>query len=105
VPTFSADYLARLARTTGFRSDTLEKVLRLGRALDQVGRHPFLGERLALKHIQWGEFPPELVVDDDPELLARVRRHPMLLWKAENGRKRRRPGPDEGLDVARSRGR
>src|SRR5207249_8858079 len=34
VPTFSADYLARLAGATGFRSDTLEKVLRLG----QIGR-------------------------------------------------------------------
>ena len=62
-------------------------------------------EKAYIERIQWGEFQPELVVDDDPELLERVRRHPMLLWKAENGRKRRRPGPGEGSDVARSRGR
>ncbi len=61
-------------------------------------------EKAYIERIQWGEFQPELVVDDDPELLERVRRHPMLLWKAENGRKRRRPGPDERSDVARRRG-
>ena len=45
-----------------------------------------------VERIQWGEFRPELVVGDDPELLERVLRHPVLLWKAENGRKRRRTG-------------
>jgi predicted nucleotidyltransferase component of viral defense system len=186
VPTFSADYLVRLAGATGFRPDTLEKVLRLGRVLDHVGRHPFLGERLALKggtalnlffgakaprltvdldfnyvrpvehdemlrekgeieralglvaeadgyRLQWSarehagrktylhyrnalgtperievdvNYLPELVVGDEPELLERVRRHPMLLWKAENGRKRRRPGRGGGWTViARRRGR
>ncbi|PYO53538.1 MAG: hypothetical protein DMD83_23975, partial [Candidatus Rokuibacteriota bacterium] len=48
-------------------------------------------EKAYVERIQWGEFQPELVVEDEPELLERVRRHPMLLWKAENGRKRRRP--------------
>jgi hypothetical protein len=62
-------------------------------------------EKSYIERIQWGEFQPELVVDDDPDLLESVRRHPMLLWKAENGRKRCRPGPGEGSDVVRRRGR
>jgi hypothetical protein len=45
-----------------------------------------------IERIQWGDFQPELVVGDDPDLLDRLRQHPMLLWKAETGRKRRRPG-------------
>ncbi len=53
-------------------------------------------EKEYVERIQWGEFQPELVVGDDPELLELVRRHPMLLWKAENGRKRRRPGRGGG---------
>ena len=70
MPTFSAAYVARLAGTTGFRSDTLEKVLRLGRVLDQIGHHPFLGERLALKggtalNLFFGAQAPRLSVDLD----------------------------------------
>ncbi|MBI3455323.1 MAG: nucleotidyl transferase AbiEii/AbiGii toxin family protein [Candidatus Rokubacteria bacterium] len=41
--------------------------------------------------IQWGEFAPELVAADQPELLARLRTHPALLWKVENARRRPRP--------------
>jgi hypothetical protein len=51
-------------------------------------------ERTYVERIQLGEFQPELIVGDEPELLERVRRHPMLLWKAENGRRRQRPGRD-----------
>jgi hypothetical protein len=53
-------------------------------------------EKEYVERIQWGEFQPELVVGDEPELLERVRRHPMLLWKAENGRKRRPSHPERG---------
>jgi len=56
-----------------------------------------------VERMQWGEFQPELVVGDEPELLDRVRRHPMLLWKAENGRKRRRPGRGGGSAVGAGR--
>lgn len=64
------------------------------------------GEKEYVERIQWGEFQPELVVGGDPELLERVRRHPMLLWKAANGRKRRRPSRGGGWTVvARRRGR
>lgn len=48
-------------------------------------------EREYVECLQWGEFRPELVVNEEPELLDRVRRHPALLWKAENARKRPRP--------------
>ncbi|MGH7333372.1 MAG: hypothetical protein ACREKS_11660 [Candidatus Rokuibacteriota bacterium] len=46
---FSREYLERLGVETGFRPDILEKVLRLERLLTGIRRHPFLGERLALK--------------------------------------------------------
>jgi len=63
-------------------------------------------EKEYVERMQWGEFQPELVVADEPELLDRVRRHPMRLWKAENGRKRRRPGWGGGSAVGtRRRGR
>ena len=83
MPRFSADYLARLAGDTGFRSDTLEKVLRLGRILDQVGRHPFLGERLALKggtalNLFFGAQAPRLSVDLDFNYVRPVERDEML---------------------------
>ena len=88
MPRFSADYLARLAGDTGFRSDTLEKVLRLGRILDQVGRHPFLGERLALKggtalNLFFGAQAPRLSVDLDFNYVRPVERDEMLREKEE----------------------
>jgi predicted nucleotidyltransferase component of viral defense system len=88
VPTFSAEYLARLAGGTGFRPDTLEKVLRLSRVLDQVGRHPFLGERLALKggtalNLFFGAQAPRLSVDLDFNYVRPVERDEMLREKGE----------------------
>jgi len=47
------------------------------------------GEQQYVDRLQWGEFLPELVAGDDPELLDRLRRHPALRWKVENARKRR----------------
>jgi predicted nucleotidyltransferase component of viral defense system len=37
------------ARQTGYRADTLEKVVRLGELAGEVARHPFLGSVLTLK--------------------------------------------------------
>lgn len=48
-----------------------------------------LGEQRYVDRLQWGEFLPELVAGDDPELLDRLRSHPALRWKVENARKRR----------------
>jgi predicted nucleotidyltransferase component of viral defense system len=88
VPTFSADYLGRLAGATKFRPDTLEKVLRLGRLLDQIGRHPFLGERLALKggtalNLFFGARAPRLSVDLDFNYVRPVERDEMLREQPE----------------------
>lgn len=62
-------------------SDVLTPLLKLNDA-----------EREYVERLQWGEFRPELVAGEDPELLDRVQRHPALQWKAENARKRARPG-------------
>ena len=45
----SAEYLERLATDTGFRPETLEKVIRLGELATDIGRHPLLSQVLALK--------------------------------------------------------
>lgn len=78
----------------------LAPVLRLGEQPDLAGLaasiRPLVlplvtlsdDEREYVERIQWGEFRPELVVKASPELLERVQRHPGLLWKAENGRRR-----------------
>ena len=41
--------LRRLAAETGYRLDTLEKVLRLLELLDEIAQYPVLSQRLALK--------------------------------------------------------
>ena len=41
--------LQRLAAETGYRLDTLEKVLRLLELLDEIVQDPVLSQRLALK--------------------------------------------------------
>ncbi|MGH7268059.1 MAG: nucleotidyl transferase AbiEii/AbiGii toxin family protein [Candidatus Rokuibacteriota bacterium] len=111
---YSREYLGERSAGTGFRPDTLEKVLRLLRLLDQVTRHPFLGSRLLLKggtalNLFYAAAPRlsvdldfNYVVDLDqmlrerPEVeraisLARLRTHPALLWKVGNARRRPRP--------------
>ena len=45
----SLQFLQRSAAETGFRSEALEKVIRLGELAGDMGRHPFLGAVLALK--------------------------------------------------------
>ncbi len=45
----SRRYLEGLAAETGFREETLEKVLRLGEVAADISRHPLLSEVLALK--------------------------------------------------------
>jgi len=45
----SAEHLEGLGAETGFRPDTLEKVIRLGEFAADVGRHPLLSRVLALK--------------------------------------------------------
>jgi len=45
----SAEHLDGLAVKTGFRPETLEKVIRLGELAADIGRHPLLSRVLALK--------------------------------------------------------
>ncbi len=45
----SRRYLGGLATETGFREETLEKVLRLGEVVADISRHPLLSSVLALK--------------------------------------------------------
>ena len=45
----SVQTLQRLAGETGYRPDTLEKVLRLLDLLDEIAGDPMLSERLVLK--------------------------------------------------------
>jgi hypothetical protein len=46
-------------------------------------------EREFTDRLQRGELRPELLFADEPDLAARVARHPVLLWKAQNAAKRR----------------
>ncbi|HYN43002.1 MAG TPA: hypothetical protein VE129_14595 [Thermoanaerobaculia bacterium] len=47
--TLSLTDLQRLAGSTGFRAETLEKVLILLDLLDAIRAHPYAGPRVALK--------------------------------------------------------
>lgn len=65
----SAEYLDGLAADTGFRPETLEKVIRLGELAADIGRHPLLSGVLALKggtalNLMFGS-PARLSVDLD----------------------------------------
>ena len=65
----SAEYLDELAADTGFRPETLEKVIRLGELAADIGRHPLLSRVLALKggtalNLMFGA-PARLSVDLD----------------------------------------
>ncbi len=42
-----------------------------------------------VERLQLGELRPELVAADQPELVARLRSHPALLWKVQNARRQR----------------
>ena len=85
---FGREFLARLSRDTGFRADTLERVLRLERLLDAIGRHPFLGGRLALKggsalNLFFDPRVPRLSVDLDFNYVGALDRTAMLQEKPE----------------------
>jgi len=92
----SPEKLAAEAEATGFRVDVLEKVARLLGLLDALRSHPFLEKRLVLKAVlplgdselafldallQHGRIEPELMTDDR-SLADRIRRQPLLQWKA-----------------------
>jgi hypothetical protein len=49
-----------------------------------------VGEKRYVEGLQWGEFEPELIGGSDRDLAERLRRHPAILWKVENARRRPR---------------
>lgn len=75
----NAEYLERLAAETGFRSETLEKVVRLGELAADIGRHPLLSRVLVLKggtalNLMFGP-PARLSVDLDFNYMGYEDRH------------------------------
>ncbi len=78
----SDSYLSALAGQTGFRKETLEKVLRLGEILADISRHPLLSSALALKggtalNLCFGT-PTRLSVDLDFNYVGSEDREQML---------------------------
>lgn len=74
--------LLRLAESTGFRTDVLEKVIRLAELLSDINRHPLLSECLVLKggtalNLCFGP-PRRLSVDLDFNFVGAADRERML---------------------------
>lgn len=47
-------------------------------------------EKRYVEGLQWGELGPDLIAGSDRDLAERLRRHPAILWKVENARRRPR---------------
>ncbi len=82
-----AAFLAKVSAETGYPSDTLEKVVRLGEFLADVGRHPLLSRVLALKggtalNLCFGP-PLRLSVDLDFNYIGEVDRDRMRAERPE----------------------
>lgn len=82
-----APTIARHAAATGFRPETLEKVIRLGELLADIGRHPLLSRVFALKggtalNLFFGA-PRRLSVDLDFNYIGSTEREEMLRQRPE----------------------
>ena len=78
----SLEYLQRCAAQTGYRTEAMEKVVRLGGMAADVARHPILGSVLALKggtafNLCFGQ-PKRLSVDLDYNYIGHLDRAAML---------------------------
>ena len=103
----SAEHLAGLAAETGFRPETLEKVIRLGEFAADVGRHPLLSRVLALKggtalNLMFGS-PARLSVDLDFNYIRQVDRAGMQADRPEVERAIVIIGEGQGYRVQQSR--
>ena len=79
--------LLALSSDTGFRPETLEKVIRLGELLGDISRHPLLSRALALKggtaiNLAFGE-PRRLSVDLDFNYVGASDRAEMLVERPD----------------------
>lgn len=99
--------LERLAAETRFPARTLERVIRLGELVTDIGRHPLLTDALALKggtalNLFFGE-PTRLSVDLDFNYVANADRARMLSDRAEIERALERIATVRRYRVQRSR--
>jgi hypothetical protein len=96
----SREWFQAVAQETGYRVETLEKVLRPGELAAEIGRHPLLGRVLALKggtalNLAFGP-PSRLSVDLDFNYVGAEEREGML---------EQRPDVERSVDaVARAGG-
>ncbi len=103
----SAEHIERLAAETGFRPETLEKVIRLGEFAADVGRHPLLSRVLALKggtalNLMFGS-PARLSVDLDFNYIGQADRAVMQAERPEVERAIAIIGEGQGYRVQQSR--
>ena len=103
----SAEYIEELATETGFRPETLEKVIRLGEFAADVGRHPLLSRVLALKggtalNLMFGS-PARLSVDLDFNYIGQEKRSGMQADRPEVERAIMVIGKGQGYKVQQSR--
>jgi len=103
----SAEHLTGLAADTGFRPETLEKVIRLGELAADVGRHPLLSRVLVLKggtalNLLFGS-PARLSVDLDFNYVGHEDRARMQEERPQVERAIEIIGRGQGYQVQRSR--
>ena len=103
----SAEHIEGLASETGFRPETLEKVIRLGEFAADVGRHPLLSRVLALKggsalNLMFGS-PARLSVDLDFNYIGQENRAGMQADRTEVERAIMIIGQGQGYRVQQSR--
>jgi len=103
----SAEHIEGLAATTGFRPETLEKVIRLGELAADISRHPLLSRVLVLKggtalNLMFGP-PARLSVDLDFNYIGHEDRVQMQADRAEVERATVIIGKGQGYRVQQSR--
>jgi len=101
------EHIEGLATETGFRPETLEKVIRLGEFATDVGRHPLLSRVLALKggtalNLMFGS-PARLSVDLDFNYIGQADRAGMQADRPEIERAITIIGEGQGYRVQQSR--
>jgi len=102
----SRERLLDVAGETGFRPETLEKLIRLAELLSDIGRHPLLSKALALKggtalNLFFGP-PRRLSVDLDFNYIAHLDRQQMMQERPEVERALTLIGQAQGYQVQRS---
>jgi len=103
----SRAHIVSLATTSGFRPETLEKVVRLGELLGDISRHPLLARVLVLKggtalNLCFEAAPARLSVDLDFNYVGHLDRNQMLADRPEVERAVTLLGSAQGYQVQQS---